>query len=250
MPEEFPESWVNDWLQKGYRPKQTACYTYQNVEGDDVIRKNKFLLMDIATGKPSGEKTYLIQHRLLQAVVLGADSWRSGLGREGWEKDLWYRRVQLESAIASGDDIFLCEGEKDADAVASAWGVSATSHHQGAAGATEAQLKVISRTSGYIYIVADKDPTGYQIAWHHSQVLMSLGVEDKSIIVLEPRVSEAKADMSDHIAAGMGIGETRLIRPKELAALIEEHGTLSTRTARRWGYGYGEEVGEWVTQRA
>ena len=251
MPEAFPESWVSGWLQRGFRPVQTAQYVYQDVNGNDIVRKTRFALMGVVDGKDSGEKTYVVQHRTLQSVLLGSARWEPGIGHEGWGDDLLYRRVALEGAIDREEDIFLCEGEKDADAVVRAgWG-SATSHYQGAAGARLGQMKVLSRAHRYIIVLIDRDVTGYQLAAYHIEMLKSLGVPGRDILCREPGVGDKKADISDHIAAGLGPEDTRRVTPSELARLIQKHGKLAAGGGRRWGYGYNAGDGEeWVVNSA
>lgn len=250
MPEEFREGWANTWLQKGLRPVESASYTYQDIHGNDVVRKTRFALMSIADGKDTGEKTFVVQHRSLQSVILGAQKWEPGIGREGWEEGLLYRRVEVEKALVDEQLVFLCEGEKDADNVARAWDFCTTTHYQGAAGMTEHQARVLLRASG-IYIMADRDLVGYQLAWHHATLLVRLGYPGRNIRVVLPGVEAPKADMSDHVAAGLGPGAVTLLPPDKLAKRIKKHGTLSAGRSR-WGYGYGgdDDLGEWVVTRA
>lgn len=250
MPEEFREGWANAWLQKGLRPVESASYVYQDPNGHDVVRKTRFSLMSIADGKDTGEKTFVVQHRTLQSVILKAQKWEPGIGNEGWDEGLLYHRPAIDAALASGELIALCEGEKDADNVARAWGICTTTHYQGAAGMNEDQARVLLGAEG-IYIMADRDLVGYQLAWHHATLLVRLGYPGRNIRVVLPGVETPKADMSDHVAAGLGPGEVRLLPPDKLAKRIRKHGTLSAGRGR-WGYGYGgdDDLGEWVVTRA
>ncbi len=250
MPEEFREGWLNSWLQKGLRPVESASYTYQDSNGNDIVRKTRFSLMSIADGKDTGEKTFTIHHRTLQSVILKANRWLPGIGQEGWDEDLIYRRCQVDAGISYGEPVFLCEGEKDANNVAKAWGVVTTSHYQGAAGMREAQARLLLGAS-QICIFVDRDLVGYQLAWHHVNLLVGLGYPGQNIRLGLPGVESPKADMSDHIAAGLGPDRVARLRAERLAAKIEKHGTLST-SRGRWGYGYGgddEDLGEWVVTR-
>lgn len=257
VPEEFSAGWTNDWLQKGFRPVQTAQFVYQNVWGRDVVRKTKFVLFNVSDGKPSGQKTYVVQHRSALSVRLGAQRWESGVGKEEWAADLLYRRVQLDHGIEMGRTIYVCEGEKDADSVAEAWGFVATSHYQGAAGMRREQAEVIASLSplSRVVFLIDNDVTGYQLADHNHRMLRACGFLGL-IKIYRPGLLVDKADISDHIAAGLDREAAKLIGRKELAKVIEEHGTLSTRTGGRWGYGYGdqqdssEDLGEWTVTRA
>lgn len=250
MPEEFKEGWANRWLQQGFRPVQSAQYTYQDDNGLDVVRKTRFSLMNISDGKPSGEKTFVVQHRTLQSCILKADKWEPGIGKEGWEQGLLYRKVDLLNGIESGQTVYLCEGEKDADTVATRWGGRATSHYQGAAGMRPDQAEVLAKAQR-LYIIADRDLTGYQLAWHHLNLLVGAGLPAARISVVLPRVKEQKADITDHANAGFGPGDVDPLPKSKLRERILKHGTLPQGRGGRWGYGYGaEDLGEWKVTRA
>lgn len=245
MPEEFKEGWASRWIQQGYRPVQTAQYTYQNPGGLDVVRKTKFSLMSVSDGKPSGQKTFVVQHRSIQSAKLGADTWEPGIGKEGWEKGLLYRRPELDAVIEAGGTVYLCEGEKDADTVAG-WGLDATTHYQGAAGMRQDQAEVLAKAER-LFIIADRDITGYQLAWHHLNLLVDAGLSLSNIRVVLPKVREEKADITDHAKAGYGPEDVVKCPIKALRKQIEKHGQLQTGGQRRWGYGYDEEdLGEWT----
>lgn len=244
MPEEFKEGWASRWLQQGYRPVQSAQYTYQDSNGLDVVRKTRFSLMQTKDGKDSGVKTFVVQHRTLQSCILKADKWEPGIGKEGWEEGLLYRRQELEAGKASGAYVYLCEGEKDADTVAK-WGWCSTSHYQGAAGMRPDQAEVLLGASR-IRIIADRDLTGYQLAWHHLNLLVRAGYDLDRIRVVLPRVKEQKADITDHANAGFGPDDVDPLPKGKLMERILKHGTLPQGRGGRWGYGYGaEDLGEW-----
>lgn len=249
VPEEWREGWASRWLQQGYRPVQSAQYVYQDVNGHDVVRKTRFTLMRVEDGKDSGQKTFVVQHRTLQSVILKANNWEPGIGKEGWEEGLLYGRPSLERGIVAGDDIYLCEGERDADTVAQKWGGCATTHYQGAAGMREDQAEVLARAKR-VFILADRDLTGYQIAWHHLNLLVRAGMPPSRIVVVLPGIRKDKADVTDHVNAGLG-PEKMVVAPQaKLRKQIEKHGPLPRGEGRRWGYGYGaEDLGDWVVTR-
>lgn len=220
------ESWRNRWLERGLRPLQVAEYTYERSDGLAVVRKVKFALMRTADGKPSGEKTFVVQHRSIQSVLLGADKWEPGVGREGWEMDLLYRRVALDKALLEKSDIIVCEGEKDADSVAEAgWG-AATSHYQGAAGMKPEQAAVLSGVRGFIYICVDQDVTGAQLAWYNAKQIIRAGVSPRRVEFLAPAVEGLGADVTDHIRAGGEFADMRPVGASEIRDAIKEHGEL------------------------
>lgn len=240
--------WRDRWLERGLRPLQVAEYTYERADGSPVVRKVKFALMNIADGKPSGEKTFVVQHRSIQSVLLGAGKWEPGVGREGWETDLLYRRPELEKALEAGDDLIVCEGEKDADsAVQAGWGV-ATSHYQGAAGMRPEQAQVLSRCRGTVWICVDQDVTGAQLAWHNAKLIVGAGLSPRRLEFLAPAVEGAGADVTDHIRAGLGAEDMRSVGASEIRAVIKEHGELPRGGGRNYGWSYqvrelGEQLG-------
>lgn len=249
MPEEFKEGWANAWLQKGFRPVQSAQYDYRDVNGLKVVRKTRFSLMRVADGQPSGEKTFVVQHRTLQSVVLKAERWEPGIGKEGWEQGLLYRRPEVEKGIKEGRVVHLCEGERDADTVAEKWGGVATTHYQGAAGMRIDQAEVLARAKR-VFILADRDVTGYQLAWHHLNLLVRCGLSTDRIVVVLPGIKKDKADVTDHVNAGLGPDKMVPASQAKLRKQIEKHGPLATGRGRPWGYGYsngdGDDLGEWV----
>lgn len=248
MPEEFKEGWANRWLQQGYRPIQSAQYTYQDKNGHDVVRKTRFSLMNVSDGKPSGDKTFVVQHRTLQSVILKANNWEPGIGKQGWEEGLLYRRMELEKAIEEGVEVYLCEGERDADTVAG-WGGVATSHYQGAAGMRIDQAEVLARAKE-VFIVADRDLTGYQLAWHHLNLLVRSGLGLDHIRVVLPRVKESKSDITDHANAGFGPEDVDKLPKSKLKKQILKHGSLPTGGRRGWGYeAEADDLGEWKVTR-
>lgn len=249
MPEEFKEGWASSWLQQGYRPVQSAQYIYQNKNGLDVVRKTRFSLMRVEDGKDSGQKTFVVQHRTIQSLKLGADTWEPGIGSSGWENGLLYRRVELDAAIDAGGTVYLCEGERDADTLAK-WGLDATSHYQGAAGMRPDQAEVLAKAER-LFIVSDRDVTGYQLAWHHLNLLVRSGLSLDRIRVVLPKVRDEKADITDHASAGFGPEDVVKCPIVALRKQIVKHGPLATGGRRGWGYGYdGDDLGEWAVTHA
>ena len=249
MPEEWSEGWASRWLQQGYRPVQSAQYTYQDPNGHDVVRKTRFTLMRVEDGKDSGEKTFVVQHRTLQSVILKANNWEPGIGKEGWEEGLLYGRPGLEKGLRAGDDIYLCEGERDADTIAINWGGCSTTHYQGAAGMRLNQAEVLAEAKR-VFIMADRDVTGYQLAWHHLNLLVEVGVPQTNIVVVLPGVRQDKADITDHVKAGLGPDKLVPVKHSALRKQIDKVGLLPQGGGRRWGYGYeAEDLGEWKVTR-
>lgn len=134
---------------------------------------------------------------------------RTGFRQLLWQKPPdadWYlyRLDEVYPAIARGqsETIYWCEGEKDADAMVSAYHVLATTHHQGAGKATLQQASWLKKAKRVV-IVADLDDPGAYCAAHRNDLLVDAGFKGHLKIV---RAAEGN-DAADHIAAGYRAGE-------------------------------------------
>jgi hypothetical protein len=133
-------------------------------------------------------------------------------GRGGWIKGIGdarrvlYNLPAVLDAIASGQPVFLVEGEKDADAIGGA-GAVATCNFDGAA--KDGQRPKWRPEYGdvlkgaTVIVVADKDPAGYA---HAAAIRADLDGKAESVTVVE--AAEGK-DAADHLAAGYGLGDFR-----------------------------------------
>lgn len=94
--------------------------------------------------------------------------------------------------------VFVCEGEKDVDAIWDAGGI-ATCNSGGAGSWDDSFSEVLAGRN--VTIVRDKDDAG---AKHASQVMMSLQPFVKTMRLVEARQGK---DASDHLRAGYGLDE-------------------------------------------
>lgn len=126
-----------------------------------------------------------------------------------------YRLDELWPFIARGssESIYWCEGEKDADAMASKYHVLATSHHQGAGKATPAQANWLVRGKRVVIVADLDDPGAYCAAWRHD-LLVRAGFKGGLVIV---RAASGN-DAADHIAAGYRLDQ---FVPADLSLLFE-----------------------------
>lgn len=107
-----------------------------------------------------------------------------------------YRLPEVVAAVASGSAVYLTEGEKDADALASL-GVAATS---GAQGAGNFHLVEVSPLAGaHVVAVVDQDDAGAKWA---QTVRARLDGVSASLELVAARVGK---DAADHVAAGYGV---------------------------------------------
>lgn len=114
---------------------------------------------------------------------------------------VFYRAPEVDHALQTGQIIWIVEGEKDADNAA-AQGVCATTNAQGALSFPTELLDQLSGAS--VAIAADRDKAGWTRAVELHGELTKRGCTTQ---ILAPVPSEAKADLSDHLAAGYSINQ-------------------------------------------
>lgn len=118
---------------------------------------------------------------------------------KGVERHL-YRDDRLPEAIAEGRTIYAVEGEKDVHAL-EAIGEVATAN-PGGAGKWRTQYAE-ALTGAAVVVIADNDDPGLK---HAQQVATSLAGKATVRVVRTP-LDDKGADVSDHLAAGMGLDE-------------------------------------------
>jgi hypothetical protein len=113
-------------------------------------------------------------------------------------KPLLYRLPEVLAAVAAGDDVYIVEGEKDADAMAAA-GAVATCNSGGAGKFRHETARYLA--GGSLVIVRDRDEAGHQ---HARDVFRKVKPLAKSVRVVDPRAGK---DAADHLAAGLGVAD-------------------------------------------
>lgn len=107
-----------------------------------------------------------------------------------------YRARELARADADAW-IWLTEGEKDAE-TAARMGMVATTNANGSSGFPTQLLAQLAGRK--VAIIADRDRAGYaRAAWLHAQ----LTAHGAQTAILLPALAEHKADLTDHVAAGL-----------------------------------------------
>jgi len=125
-------------------------------------------------------------------------------GRGGWiwnldgTRRVLYRLPEVLTAVREGREVWVAEGEKDAEALRAA-GVTATCN-PGGAGKWSPEFSEVLR-GARVVVVRDKDEAGHR---HAQQVVASLLPVAASVRLVEAR--EGK-DAADHLAAGYGLGD-------------------------------------------
>jgi 5S rRNA maturation endonuclease (ribonuclease M5) len=113
-----------------------------------------------------------------------------------------YRHPQLRAAISAGQDVWICEGEKDVHALEAA-GVVATCN-PGGAGKWQPQHTAYFRGGLRVVIVADKDEPGRK---HAATVAAALREHSGKYIDVEVVEAAEGKDAADHLAAGYGLAD-------------------------------------------
>jgi hypothetical protein len=135
-------------------------------------------------------------------------------GRGGWDWKVprsiqrpLYRLPEVIEAIKAGHRVWLVEGEKDADRLASL-GHVATCNFDGAAKEgyrTKWQPEYGDMLRGAdVTIIADRDPAGVA---HARAAAADLSGKAKSVSVVQAKVDAKGADVSDHLNAGHGLDD-------------------------------------------
>ena len=109
-----------------------------------------------------------------------------------------YRLPDVVNAVAAGDRVYICEGEKDADRARDAGLVATT--NPGGAGKWRDEYNDFLRSAD-VTIVRDGDAEGHR---HAEKVAASLEGVTRSVQIVEPKAGK---DLSDHLDAGHGIEE-------------------------------------------
>ena len=134
--------------------------------------------------------------RFLQRVPDLAGGWRWGLGKT---RRVLYRLPEIIAAVSAHEVIYVCEGEKDANALV-AHGVQATCNPGGTGGGWRDEYSAVLRDATVI-IIADKDESGRK---HARRVALSLKGIAAAVEIVE--AAEGK-DAADHFSRGHTVAE-------------------------------------------
>lgn len=168
-----------------------ASYHYQDVEGREVREKIRL--------EP---KSFRIRHK---------DAAGNWVYKAGDGPPVLYRLPELRAAIAEGRTVFVCEGEKDSDRLAS-FGLAATTNIEGAAQPEQkakwrpeytAQLSGAAR----VVLLPDNDPPGRAHMAHIAQQIRGKVGCCQTIQLPVP----AKGDVSDWLDAGHTVDELKAL---------------------------------------
>lgn len=175
------------------RRRISNIYKYVDASGKLLFEKVRF--------EP---KDFRILHR---DASTGAELWKLPRGIE----PPLYRLPAVTAAIASGEPVYLVEGEKDSDRLASA-GLCATTSFSGAAADGQKPKWKDSYTAvlagADVVLLPDNDEPGKA---HMRHVAAALAGKAKKIRVLELPGLPEKGDVSDWLDAGHSVDELKAL---------------------------------------
>lgn len=183
-----------------YVLSKVCHYDYTWPDGTPCARIVKFDRFDKETGEYDG-KTFTQQR-------WSGDTY---LNRIGDLSIPVYRADLIKAAVTLGMPIYVCEGEKDVDAAISAFKVIATTNPGGAKKWRDHHTEALTGATEVI-IISDNDQPGRD---HAELVRAALEPVCGSVTV---KAAIKGKDLSDHIAAGYGLGD--LVDPFEITTDI------------------------------
>ena len=141
-----------------------------------------------------GQKTFR------QSYLGGSGQWVNN-EPAGFEPML-YRQGAVTAAVAAGEPVWVMEGEKDAD-TAARMGLASTTNARGGAHFPDTLAPRFNGAT--VRIVLDRDDTGWVrgVALYDKFTAAGAG----TVEIWLPAVTTAKADFTDHVEAGHGVGD-------------------------------------------
>ena len=198
------------------QPVMVHCFA--GCDPVDILAKINLTWDDLCTPReeqPSGDSRFVAEYeyrdehkrplyqvcrtadkKFLQRAIDRAGGWRWGLGKA---RRVLYRLPEVIDAVAAGELIYVCEGEKDVNALV-ARGVQATCNPGGTGGGWREEYSEALR-GAVVIIIADKDTAGQK---HARRVLASLRDVAAAVEICE---AAAGKDVSDHLSAGYGLSD-------------------------------------------
>jgi putative DNA primase/helicase len=190
----FPQTIQDD------RRRLSVSYTYTDEAGEILFYVDRWSPKDFTQRPANG---------------------RRGHGSMKGVRRVLYRLPAVIRAVAAGETIYVCEGEKDVDAIVRAGG-EATCSPSGAGKWSKVPDAVKVLTGAPVIVVADRDALGRA---HADDVARSLHGCASSVRIVEAAHGK---DAADHLAAGLGLVDlvpvdaTAAIEPED-DPLDEEH---------------------------
>jgi len=153
--------------------KIAATYTYRDEDGNRLYQVIRYEPKDFLQRRPDGHGDWV---------------WKLGDVCR-----VLYRLPELIAAVAARQPVFVCEGEKDVEAIVSAGGIATCNPH--GAGRWRDEFSPFLHGAD-VTIVADRDKPGYD---HAAAIAASLESCAAAVRIVEAAVGK---DAADHLAAG------------------------------------------------
>lgn len=166
---------------------ETKVYPYPNAEGVVVQRVHRREC--VVDG---------IRHKEFHQTYRGANgNWVKNKPKS--YEPLFYNLPAVLQAVAAGGDVWILEGEKDADS-AIAEGLTGTTNAGGAISEKQLPTEILDQLRGAtVRIVADNDAAGAKRVVYLSTKFTELGITHHIYL---PTLADRKADFTDHLDAG------------------------------------------------
>ncbi len=186
------------------RRHKTAHWDYQHPNGTPAARIVRYDLVEKTTGEIVG-KTFT------QHAINSDGGIATSLG--GMDVPL-YNAPAVAAAVTNRHPIFICEGEKDAD-TAIGLGLVGTTCAAGA-GSWRPHHTAALAGAELVAIVADNDQPGIDHAHHIAAELADIGISARIYLPAQGN------DLTDHVAAGLGIADLVAFDAAAEAARVAE----------------------------
>lgn len=168
-------------LEKQVRPEVVAEYPYVDERGE--------LLLTVKRLEPG----YGGERKTFRQFAADGKPKVSGIRR------VLYRLPEVLAAAQAGGTVFVVEGEKDADSLASTGAVATC--NIGGAGKWRDEYTAALRGVGEVVVIADRDDPGRR---HAVQVAESVRASGIPVCILEPAKGK---DVTDHLVAGLAFDD-------------------------------------------
>jgi len=187
----------------GAETKIIATYDYTDAYGKLLYQVIRYDPKDFRQRQPDGNGAWLWNLKGVKPVL--------------------YRLPEVWKAVREGQTVYVCEGEKDADALR-AKGLTATTNSGGAEKWRTEYSEALN--SAKVVILPDKDAPGQR---HAAKVVASLHGKAKSIKIVElPDMDGHQVkDISDWLATGGTVAELEGLTEKALENKLKERKTAT-----------------------
>lgn len=197
-----------------------AIYVYTDKFGRPVFRKVR-----------NEPKAFRVQAALYKNDRL---YWKGGprcieRHQPEWRDRALYNLPIVLDALRYGENVFIVEGERDADAVTSMLKLPATTSYQGAKAFTEEQASWFASGRSRVHVVIDSDDPGHVGGWLRYQRLRTAGVSRKRLSVWRP--GDDVIDITERLR-GNGVDASALV-PVDLGYLEDRAHSERARSAAR-----------------